>query len=149
MGNNPKEEGFDFSVNKYEIGIEKGHFDEKGDYLTDRFTNDAVQFITENKNNPFFLYLAHDAVHTPIQAKKDIISKYEKICLGKYKSDLIRQAEGKKGFLRHMQESTQVFKVEKMRSAKLNKRYFITFKKTKLGDTNLSIQLLFAKYLSF
>ena len=77
VGNDPKEEGFDFSVNKYEIGFENGHFDKKGDYLTDRFTNDAIQFITENKNKPFLLYLAHDAVHTPIQAKKDIISKYE------------------------------------------------------------------------
>ena len=77
VGNDPKEEGFDFSVNKYEIGYERGHFDEKGEYLTDRFTNEAIGFITQNKDNPFFLYLAHDAVHTPIQAKDEITSKYE------------------------------------------------------------------------
>jgi arylsulfatase A-like enzyme len=76
VGNNPKEEGFDFSVNKYEIGYERGHFDEKGYYLTDRLTNEAIDFITQNKDKPFFLYLAHDAVHTPIQAKENLITKY-------------------------------------------------------------------------
>jgi arylsulfatase A-like enzyme len=77
VGNDPKEEGFDFSVNKFEIGYRGGHFNKNGDYLADRFTNDAVDFITQNKNHPFFLYLAHDAVHTPIQAKEEIILKYE------------------------------------------------------------------------
>jgi arylsulfatase A-like enzyme len=77
VGNDPIEEGFDFAVKKYDIGFKNGHFDKKGEYLTDRFTNDAVDFITENKDNPFFLYLAHDAVHTPIQAKQDIITKYK------------------------------------------------------------------------
>lgn len=77
VGNDPKEEGFDFSVNKFEIGYRGGHFNKNGDYLADRFTNDAINFITQNKGKPFFLYLAHDAVHTPIQAKDDIISKYE------------------------------------------------------------------------
>ena len=56
VGNDAKEEGFDFSVNKYDIGYEKGHFDEKGDYLTDRFTNDAVQtLLHENKEQTIFL----------------------------------------------------------------------------------------------
>lgn len=77
VGNDAKKEGFDFSVNKYEIGYKQGHFNKNGAYLTDRFTNDAIDFITENKNNPFFLYLAHDAVHTPIQAKKDLTEKYK------------------------------------------------------------------------
>lgn len=77
VGNDPKEEGFDFSVNKFEIGYRGGHFNKNGDYLADRFTNDAADFITQNKDQPFFLYLAHDAVHTPIQAKEEIISKYE------------------------------------------------------------------------
>ncbi|MCP4459014.1 MAG: sulfatase [Cytophagales bacterium] len=77
VGNDPKEEGFDYSLNKYDIGYEKGHFDEKGRYLTDRFTNEAVNFITQNKDNQFFLYLAHDAVHTPIQAKEEIVTKFQ------------------------------------------------------------------------
>lgn len=48
-----------------------------GEYLTDRLTDEAIKFIEKNKEKPFFLYLPHYAVHTPIQAKKDLIEKYE------------------------------------------------------------------------
>jgi len=78
VGNIPEEQGFSFSLDKYEMGYEGGHFNEVGAYLTDRLTDEAVQFITRNKNRPFFLYLAHYAVHTPIQAKKPEIEKYRK-----------------------------------------------------------------------
>ena len=36
------------------------------DQLTERYTDEAVSFITRNKDKPFFLYLPHTAVHTPI-----------------------------------------------------------------------------------
>ncbi len=36
------------------------------DRLTERYTDEGVKFITENKDRPFFLYLPHTAVHTPI-----------------------------------------------------------------------------------
>lgn len=36
------------------------------DRITERYTDEAVKFIREQKNNPFFLYLPHTAVHTPI-----------------------------------------------------------------------------------
>lgn len=49
-----------------------------GEYITDRLTDDAVKFIDENKDRPFFLYLPHYAVHTPIQAIDSLIKKYEK-----------------------------------------------------------------------
>jgi arylsulfatase A-like enzyme len=49
---------------------------EPGEYLTDRLTQEAVQFIDENKDRPFFLYLSHYAVHTPVQAKDSLIQKY-------------------------------------------------------------------------
>lgn len=39
-------------------------------YLTDAFADEAVQYISINKNNPFFLYLPFNAVHDPLQAKK-------------------------------------------------------------------------------
>ena len=41
------------------------------------FTDQAVKFIRDNRDHPFFLYLPHFAVHTPLQAKKDLIAKYE------------------------------------------------------------------------
>ena len=36
------------------------------DGITSRYTDEALKFITENKSRPFFLYLPHTAVHTPI-----------------------------------------------------------------------------------
>lgn len=53
------------------------------DYLTDDLTDKALDYIkrragdnTPNKK-PFFLYLAHFAVHTPLQAPADLVSYYE------------------------------------------------------------------------
>jgi arylsulfatase A-like enzyme len=79
VADSPLKQGFDLGINKYDLGngYEKGHFNNDGEYLADRFTNEAVKFITENKDKPFFLYLAHDAVHTPIQAKESLTAKYE------------------------------------------------------------------------
>jgi arylsulfatase A len=48
-----------------------------GEYLTDRLTDEAVAFVEQNAQRPFFLYLAHYAVHTPLHAKTDLVAKYE------------------------------------------------------------------------
>ena len=40
----------------------------KGEYLTDRLTNEAIEQIKASKDSPFFLYLCYYAVHVPIQA---------------------------------------------------------------------------------
>ena len=40
--------------------------DEK-EYLTDAFSREAVAFIQRHHDKPFFLYLAYNAVHTPLQ----------------------------------------------------------------------------------
>lgn len=45
-------------------------FEPKG-YLTDYYTDEAVKAIEANRNRPFFLYLAHWGVHTPLQASKE------------------------------------------------------------------------------
>jgi arylsulfatase A-like enzyme len=57
------------------VGLEKGV---KGEYITDRLTDETLKFIRSHKNKPFFAVLAHYAVHTPLQAKMEKISKYEK-----------------------------------------------------------------------
>ncbi|MFH2130047.1 MAG: sulfatase [bacterium] len=44
---------------------------EPGGYLTDYYTDEAVKVIEANKNRPFFLYLAHWGIHSPLQAKKE------------------------------------------------------------------------------
>ena len=41
-----------------------------GKYLTDYYTDEAVKVIEANKDRPFFLYLAHWAPHSPLQATK-------------------------------------------------------------------------------
>ena len=55
-------------------GITSGR---EGEYLTDRLTDEALKFLDNNKQKPFFLYLSYFAVHTPIEAKADIIAKYQ------------------------------------------------------------------------
>ncbi len=49
----------------------------EGEYLTDRLAAEAVKFITANKAKPFFLYLPHYGVHTPMRAKQALIDKYK------------------------------------------------------------------------
>jgi arylsulfatase A-like enzyme len=49
----------------------------KGQYITDRLSDEAVKFIRQNKAKPWALYLTHFAVHTPLNAKKKLVAKYE------------------------------------------------------------------------
>ncbi len=49
----------------------------EGEYLADFLTNKAVDFIARHKDEPFFLYLPHFAVHSPIHAKEDLIAKFK------------------------------------------------------------------------
>ncbi|MBT5815918.1 MAG: sulfatase [Opitutales bacterium] len=46
-------------------------------YLTDYLSDQADAFIRSNKDNPWMLYLTHFAVHTPLDAKKELVAKYE------------------------------------------------------------------------
>ena len=45
-------------------------------WLTDHFGHEAVAFIDRQKNKPFFLYLAFNAVQAPLQAPADEIAKF-------------------------------------------------------------------------
>ena len=47
-----------------------------GEYLTDRLADEALDLIEANRKKPFFLYWSHFAVHTPLQAKAEMIEKY-------------------------------------------------------------------------
>ena len=46
-------------------------------YLTDNLGREAVAFIGRNEKKPFFLYLAFNAVHFPMQAPREVIRKYD------------------------------------------------------------------------
>ncbi len=56
---------------RFGVSYNAGHWFEPNKYLTDYFTDEAVTAIRRNKNQPFFLYLAHWGVHTPLQASKE------------------------------------------------------------------------------
>ena len=50
---------------------------QKGQYLSDREAEEAIDFIKKHKDVPFFLNMDNYAVHTPIQAKSEVTAKYE------------------------------------------------------------------------
>ena len=52
-------------------------FGKPGEYLTDRLTDEAIKVIDHAGDKPFFLYLAHHAPHTPIEAKADDVQHFE------------------------------------------------------------------------
>src|SRR5690606_30439481 len=53
----------------------------KGRYLTDEITDQAISFLHEQdkEEKPFFLYLAYNAPHWPLQAPEEDIQKYNGI----------------------------------------------------------------------
>lgn len=71
-GFSPREQGFDFyypgSANTKPSATEGG----KGEY---DLTQTAIRFIETNKNNPFFVYLAHNSPHIPYTAKPELVQK--------------------------------------------------------------------------
>ena len=90
----PEDQGFTFNAGGCDFGHPPHYFDpypaahqkttfpnlpprQEGEYLTDREADEAVGFIRANADRPFFLCLAHYAVHSPIQAKADLIARYE------------------------------------------------------------------------
>lgn len=55
-------------------GLEDGV---EGEYLTDRLTDETIEFIEANTDRPFLVYLSHYAVHTPLEAKPELVAYYE------------------------------------------------------------------------
>jgi arylsulfatase A-like enzyme len=77
----PSKRGFDEAV----VTMDK-HFNfetsppmdyPKGQYLADFLTDKAVDFIGRNKAKPFFLYLPHFGVHSPHDAKPELVAKFK------------------------------------------------------------------------
>jgi arylsulfatase A-like enzyme len=77
----PGKRGFDEAI----VSMGK-HFDfatnpktdyPQGQYLADFLTDKAVDFIKRHKDQSFFLYLPHFGVHSPHEAKADLIAKFK------------------------------------------------------------------------
>jgi arylsulfatase A-like enzyme len=47
-----------------------------GTYLTDLFTDEAVSFVRRHERTPFFLYVAYNAPHGPLQAPAEDLAVY-------------------------------------------------------------------------
>lgn len=92
-GHDPQRRGFDVNIGGDQSGSPPRYFAPfksntgrfmpgledapEGEYLTDRLTAEAEKFIEQNKDRPFFLYLAHYAVHIPLQPRPDKAAKYQ------------------------------------------------------------------------
>lgn len=82
----PEKQGFDVNIAGMNLGAPPSYFapyglatladGPKGEYLTDRLGEEAAKWIRSKANVPFFAYLPHHAVHTPVQGKPEISAKY-------------------------------------------------------------------------
>lgn len=45
-------------------------------YLTDEFSDEAIQFVIRNKDKPFFLFLSYNAPHLPLQATEEYLARF-------------------------------------------------------------------------
>ena len=52
---------------------------EEKEYLTDALSRESVDFIDKNSDKPFFIYLAYNAPHGPLQATQEYLDRYDHI----------------------------------------------------------------------
>jgi arylsulfatase A len=88
----PTNHGFDINIGGREWGQPKGKgkyfhpFDmpglddsKEGDYLTNKLTDKAIEFIDKaDKSKPFLLYFSYYTLHSPLMAPPDLVEKYTK-----------------------------------------------------------------------
>ncbi len=55
-------------------------------YLTDEFSDEAVRFVERHQKKPFFLYLAYNAPHSPLQATQKYLDRFPNIANKKRKT---------------------------------------------------------------
>ena len=91
----PKAQGFDLNIGGWTHGSPAAYFypytrddsswnssiptlhgGSEGEYLTDRLTDEAIRFVRDNQDRPFFLYLPYYSVHTPLRAPQELVQKY-------------------------------------------------------------------------
>ena len=59
---------------------------EETEYLTDAFSREAVNYIETYKDQPFFMYLAYNAPHAPLQATEKYLDRFNNISEKKRKT---------------------------------------------------------------
>jgi arylsulfatase A-like enzyme len=84
----PDKHGFDENIGGCDWGLPmNGYFapwgiptlneGREGEYLTDRLTSSAIRWLENRTTKPWFLNLWYYSVHTPIQAKQELVEKYK------------------------------------------------------------------------
>ena len=88
-GHWPNDQGFDINIGGHDRGSPPGGYyapwnnpalksREKGEYLTERLTEESIAFLEKrDPDQPFLLYLSYYNIHTPIQAYEKHIEHFE------------------------------------------------------------------------
>jgi len=72
---NPDKQGFDESIITYKP---RGNQDpEKDAHNVEKITETSLEFLEKNKDRPFFLYVTHNTIHSPVLGKKKLVDKYK------------------------------------------------------------------------
>lgn len=103
----PEDQGFDINKGGHEKGSPPGGYytpynnpkledGPEGEYLTDRLTTESIRFMKNNPDDPFLVFLSFYTVHTPIQANKQYIEKFEQKLAGirDNEPDLVKEHNG-------------------------------------------------------
>ena len=87
LGLRPEHQGFGLNVGGCQLGGPPSYFapyriaalqnGEDGEYLPERLADEAIEFVRDNRSEPFFLSWWPYSVHYPWQARADLIKKYE------------------------------------------------------------------------
>lgn len=87
-GYGPLQQGFDWNIGGDHTGTPLSYFAPfskgghtmpglaeapSGQYLTERYAQEAERFLEMHRDRPFFLYLPHHAVHTPMHAPDELV----------------------------------------------------------------------------
>ncbi|MEM7375307.1 MAG: sulfatase [Bacteroidota bacterium] len=87
LSNDPLPYGFHTNFGGNHRGAPKSYFSPyknpalsdgpEGEHLPDRLSTEVSQWIESKKDSPFFVYFPFYSVHTPIQAREDLTTKYQ------------------------------------------------------------------------
>lgn len=121
----PPYQGFDINIGGNKTGHPSGGYfspynnpqmDDgyKGEYLTDRLTDEVISFMEQKREKPFFAYLSYYTVHLPMQGKPDKVKKYQdKLARMNYQGEEFSK-EGNTWFKNHQNMPHYAAMVESM-----------------------------------
>lgn len=121
----PQFQGFDINIGGNKTGHPAGGYFSpyknpqltdgyEGEYLTDRLADELINFMKQNKENPFFAYLSFYTVHLPMQGKPEKVKKYQdKLASMNYSGEAFSK-EGKTWYKNHQNRPHYAAMVESM-----------------------------------